>query len=97
MENKNSASKISNKKLNQIYEKANARALSGKISGAGGGGFLCFFLKPENRTNLVNELEDISLTVTNFNITNSGSKAEYIVGSNNSGRRFWNEVKASCL
>ena len=73
---KDSASKISNNHLNLIYEKAiNAGALSGKISGAGGGGFFMFFVNPENRTNLITELQKLNLTVTNFHITNSGSKA----------------------
>lgn len=43
------SSKISNSQIDQIYETAiQAGALGGKICGAGGGGFILFFVSPEN-------------------------------------------------
>jgi len=50
---KSLASKISNLTIDDIYEKAyKAGALGGKISGAGGGGFLLFFCPPEKQENV---------------------------------------------
>jgi len=51
------ASGISNPRIDQLCEVAFAHgALAGKISGAGGGGFLVFIVPPENRLELVTAL-----------------------------------------
>jgi D-glycero-alpha-D-manno-heptose-7-phosphate kinase len=48
---------ISNQRIDQLCEVAFAHgALAGKISGAGGGGFLVFIVPPENRLELVTAL-----------------------------------------
>src|SRR5260370_35530629 len=48
---------ISNQRIDQLCEVAFAHgALAGKISGAGGGGFLVFIVPPENRLELVTPL-----------------------------------------
>jgi len=47
---KSLASKISNASIDEIYQKArNAGAFGGKITGAGGGGFLLLYCPNENQ------------------------------------------------
>ena len=47
------ASKISNPRLNEIYDAAfNAGALGGKVLGAGGGGFFLFYAPPETHDDI---------------------------------------------
>ena len=44
------ASGITNSQIDDMYERAlSAGALGGKIAGAGGGGFLLLYVKPENQ------------------------------------------------
>ena len=50
---------ISNSLIESFYEVAiNAGALAGKISGAGGGGFLILYVKPRDKINVINELNN---------------------------------------
>lgn len=52
------ASQISNENIDRIYEKAKlAGAIGGKISGAGGGGFLMLFCDPVKRMDILKVLE----------------------------------------
>ena len=54
------ASNITNPKIDEIYEAArSAGALGGKISGAGGGGFVLFFVKPENQPQVREKLKNL--------------------------------------
>lgn len=47
------SSKISNDEIDDMYEKALKNgALGGKLLGAGGGGFILFYVEPENRENI---------------------------------------------
>ena len=47
---------ISNSKIDELYSVAiRAGALGGKILGAGGGGFVLFFVKPENQDKVKKE------------------------------------------
>ena len=47
------ASKIANPEIDEMYQKAiDAGAIGGKISGAGGGGFLLLYCKSENQNNV---------------------------------------------
>jgi len=51
-------SKISNSDIDEIYETGiRAGALGGKICGAGGGGFIVFFVPPENRERVKERLK----------------------------------------
>lgn len=52
--------KISNSSIDKLYERGlKAGALGGKLLGAGGGGFLLFYIEPDKRENLLNELEEL--------------------------------------
>lgn len=70
---KQMASGISNPIIDHIYDTAiNAGAIGGKISGAGGGGFMMFFTEKTNRYPVVKALEDLGGKVENYEFTNSG-------------------------
>lgn len=65
--------KISNSSIDEIYHSAiNAGALGGKILGAGGGGFILFFVKPELQDKVKKTLS--KLIHVPFSFENSGSK-----------------------
>ena len=72
--NKRSSSKLdSNNKIDEIYAAAiKAGASGGKILGAGGGGFILFYVKPENQVNVAKAME--KLTHVPFKFENTGSK-----------------------
>jgi D-glycero-alpha-D-manno-heptose-7-phosphate kinase len=55
------SSKISNPEIDKIYDTAmGAGALGGKLLGAGGGGFMLFYVRPENHTRVKNALENLT-------------------------------------
>jgi len=60
------ASSISNNKIDEYYEKAlSAGALGGKISGAGGGGFLLLYCRKEKQTQVkeaLNHLRELAFS-----------------------------------
>jgi len=65
--------KVSTPRINQIYDAAiKAGASGGKILGAGGGGFLLLFVKPELQANVRERL--YNLTHVPFQFENSGSR-----------------------
>jgi len=67
------SNKITNPMIDDIYSAATkAGALGGKILGAGGGGFVLFYVKPENQFQVKKALN--KLTYVPFNFENSGSK-----------------------
>ena len=72
--NKRSLSKlISNNIIDEIYAAAiKAGATGGKLLGAGGGGFILFYVKPEKQINVAKTLKN--LTLVPFEFENSGSK-----------------------
>jgi len=72
--NKRSLSKlVSNNKIDELYASAiKAGATGGKILGAGGGGFILFYVKPENQNNVAKTLKN--LTLVPFKFENTGSK-----------------------
>ncbi len=64
---------VSNKIIDEIYEKAiNNGAIGGKLLGAGKGGFMFFICKEGSKANLVKALEP--LITLDVNIENEGSK-----------------------
>ena len=65
--------KISNARIDSIYQKAQrAGALGGKILGAGGGGFMLLFVPPKKQSKVRKELKD--LLEVDFNFGREGSK-----------------------
>lgn len=70
---KSLSDKVSNATIDQIYQEAvNAGALGGKILGAGGGGFILFYVRPENQAAVKARLKD--LIHVPFRFENSGSR-----------------------
>jgi D-glycero-alpha-D-manno-heptose-7-phosphate kinase len=73
---KRTSSSISNDRIEQIYEKAMANgAIAGKISGAGGGGFLMLMTAPERRQNLIRILNQNEWQVLTCYLTDRGAEA----------------------
>lgn len=71
------ASKITNSKIDEYYNRAReAGALGGKVLGSGGGGFLLFYCDEEKQDNVRNALQD--LRELKFNFEQEGSKIIYI-------------------
>lgn len=67
------ASGISNSHLDDLYQKArSAGALGGKVTGAGGGGFLLLYAPPEKRDSVRRALD--TLTELPFHLEPDGSK-----------------------
>jgi len=68
------ASKVSNPTIDRWYTKALKHgALGGKISGAGGGGFLSLIAEPNRRSELSNELEKLGLKEYRFGMDSGGT------------------------
>ncbi len=52
--------KISNNSIDSLYERGlKAGALGGKLLGAGGGGFLLFYVEPDKKDNVLKELDEL--------------------------------------
>jgi D-glycero-alpha-D-manno-heptose-7-phosphate kinase len=67
------ASKISNSKIEEIYEAAKkAGATGGKISGAGGGGFMILYCPGNTRYHVISELKKFGGEVKNYTFTKYG-------------------------
>jgi D-glycero-alpha-D-manno-heptose-7-phosphate kinase len=61
------SSSISPGFIDEIYEKARkSGAIGGKLLGAGGGGFMLFFVKPEDKLQLCEALKDLLLVPFEF-------------------------------
>jgi D-glycero-alpha-D-manno-heptose-7-phosphate kinase len=70
------SSKISNKRLDQIYDDAlNHGAVGGKLLGAGGGGFFLFYVTPFRKHELIAKLEASGLNVRPFRFEQEGLRA----------------------
>lgn len=67
------AENITNPKIDEIYEAAiKAGASGGKISGAGGGGYMIFYCPRNTRYNVIETLKDFGGQIQNFEFTNQG-------------------------
>ena len=67
---------MSNKYLEDIYETAiNSGACSGKISGAGGGGFFMFFVPLSRKVELKSALLNFDGELMNFNFNPLGAES----------------------
>ena len=70
---KSLSNKVSTDLVDDIYKLGiNSGALGGKLLGAGGGGFILFFVKPENQDKVKTALAN--LTFVPFKFENTGSK-----------------------
>ncbi len=70
---KSLSQKISNQLIDDVYSKAKKNgAIGGKVLGAGGGGFILFFVEPENHQKVQSALKDF-MSVP-FKFENTGSR-----------------------
>jgi len=66
---------ISNARIDEIYERARrAGAAGGKMTGAGGGGFLLLYCKPEYQPALCAEMKALGLYHMDFHFDTGGAK-----------------------
>jgi D-glycero-alpha-D-manno-heptose-7-phosphate kinase len=73
---KRSAKTVSNPHIDAIYDAAiQAGALAGKVSGAGGGGFMLFFVPTEKRMDVIRALNTFKGQVSNCHFTKHGTQA----------------------
>lgn len=73
---KRSAKTVSNPHIDAIYDAAiQAGALAGKVSGAGGGGFMLFFVPTEKRMDVIRALNAFEGQVSNCHFTKHGTQA----------------------
>jgi D-glycero-alpha-D-manno-heptose-7-phosphate kinase len=76
---KQMASGITNAEIDKVYESAMAAgAVAGKISGAGGGGFMMLFVPPAQRMNVLRDLARHPGQVMNFHFTQTGAQSWYL-------------------
>lgn len=73
---KRSAKTVSNPYIDEIYDASiKAGALAGKVSGAGGGGFMLFFVPTEQRMNVIRTLNKFNGQISNCHFTKQGTQA----------------------
>lgn len=73
---KRTASSVSNPHIDTLYRASlDAGALAGKVSGAGGGGFMLFFVPTEKRMQVIRTLERFEGQVSNCHFTKHGTEA----------------------
>jgi D-glycero-alpha-D-manno-heptose-7-phosphate kinase len=69
------SSSVSNVEIDKVYDLAIANgAYSGKVSGAGGGGFMFFILEPTKKLQLIKELNKQQGEVINFEFVIGGTR-----------------------
>jgi len=70
--------KVSNPKIDQIYsEIIKAGALGGKVLGAGGGGFMIFYVQKKNHKNILSLAKELNLVHVPYKFENDGAKVIY--------------------
>lgn len=73
---KKMADEITNPMIEEAFDVAmKAGAKAGKVSGAGGGGFIMFFVDPKEKYKLINGLKKLNGFVMPFNFTEEGAHA----------------------
>ena len=69
------AQSISNPLIDEIYDRAlGAGALSAKISGAGGGGFMMLFVEPTSKLDVIAALSELEGSFYRFHFTKEGAQ-----------------------
>jgi len=72
-EKKKMAHSITNKHIDEIYDAAiKSGAVAGKVSGAGGGGFMMFVVEPEKKVNVTNILSSFGGKPLHFHFSEGG-------------------------
>jgi D-glycero-alpha-D-manno-heptose-7-phosphate kinase len=70
---KRSAKTVTNTRIDEMFEIAiDAGALAGKVSGAGGGGYIMFFVPLANRMNVIRAIKLLDGEVSNCHFTKHG-------------------------
>ncbi len=70
---KKMATSITNQMINSVFDVAEkAGAIAGKVSGAGGGGFIMFVVNPVNKMRLVRALNELDGRVVDFKFSEGG-------------------------
>jgi len=73
---KKSAKTVTNPFLDEIYDSAIKHgALAGKVSGAGGGGFMMFYVPTNSRKNVITALEKFQGQISNCHFTDKGAES----------------------
>lgn len=73
---KQSALSVTNTHIDQIYDAACMNgAIAGKVSGAGGGGFMCFLVPSERRMDVIRVLNKFNGVVGNCHFVDQGVKS----------------------
>lgn len=73
---KDMAEGISNPWIDEVYDEARkAGALGGKISGAGGGGFMFFYCDPRRKFAVQERIKKVGAQLVNFSFTKEGAQA----------------------
>lgn len=73
---KKMASSITNEWLDEIYDEARkAGAIGGKVSGAGGGGFMMFYCGHRKKRDVIAVLEKMGATVESFQFEMNGAES----------------------
>jgi D-glycero-alpha-D-manno-heptose-7-phosphate kinase len=76
---KKTSSVITNPLIEKLYNVAIANgAKAGKISGAGGGGFMMFIVDPLRKVDVINSLREFEGKVQNVEFVDSGTKGWYL-------------------
>lgn len=72
---------VTNQQINEIYDLVMASgALGGKACGAGGGGCLVFFAKPDHEHQLRKKLEELGVDIIDFNFESCGLQTWSVSG-----------------
>lgn len=73
---KRTAHGISSERIDMLMQTAFAAgATGGKVSGAGGGGFMMFLVPPERRVPLIRTLNDVGGLASGVHLTNTGAES----------------------
>ena len=73
---KKMATSITNPMIQQAFDKAlGAGAIAGKVSGAGGGGFIMFVVEPTKRKNVERALSGLEGRVVEFQFSDKGTQS----------------------